>query len=169
MYPGFIPHWKSARCGDAQIGIGWSRCGGGSRREGSFSFSDDDSGEFGGHAAFGFGGVFFGVRRPLRFMAYKLGLDEAQVVALARILDEIKTERAQAAVDHRRAISAFADAIEAEVFDGKRAQAGAAIRMQSAEKMRDAVLSALERLHGLLSPEQRSRLAYLIRTGVVSI
>jgi Spy/CpxP family protein refolding chaperone len=102
-------------------------------------------------------------------MAYKLGLDEAQVSALARILDEIKTERAQAAVDHRRAISAYADAIEAAAFDEKRAQDGAAIRTQSAEKLRDAVLSALRKLHELLSPEQRSRLAYLIRTGVVSI
>jgi Spy/CpxP family protein refolding chaperone len=168
MYPGFIPHWKSARCGNAEIGVGWGRCGG-ARREGSVEFSDDDSGEFGGHAPFGFGGVLFGVRRPLRFMAYKLGLDEAQVSALARILDEIKTERAQAAVDHRRAISAFADAIEAEVFDEKRAEAGASIRMQSAERLRDAVFSALQRHHKLLSPEQRSRLAYLIRTGVVSI
>ena len=168
MYPGFISHWKSARCGSAEIGVGRGRCGG-PRRERVFELSDEDPAEFGGHAPLGFGGAPFGVRRPLRFMAYKLGLDEAQVVALARILDEIKTERAQAAVDHRRAISAFADAIEAEAFDRPRAQAGAAIRMQSAEKMRDAVLSALERLHGLLSPEQRSRLAYLIRTGVVSI
>ena len=37
------------------------------------------------------GGGSFGVRRPLRFLAYKLGLSEEQVVALARILDELKT------------------------------------------------------------------------------
>jgi len=165
MYPGFIPHWKAARCGDAAIGVGWGRCGG--PRERSFEFSDE--GEGSGFSPFGFGGVLFGVRRPLRFMAYKLELDEAQVGELARILDEIKTERAQAAVDHRRAISAFADAIEAEAFDAKRAEAGAAIRMQSAEKLKDAVLSALGRLHRMLSKEQRARLAYLIRTGVVSI
>jgi Spy/CpxP family protein refolding chaperone len=168
MYPGFIPHWKTVRCGGAEIGVGWGRCGG-ERRERGFEFSDDDAPDFGGQAPFGFGGVLFGVRRPLRFMAYKLGLDQAQVSELARILDEIKTERAQAAVDHRRAISAFADAIESEAFDETRARAGASIRMQSAEKLRDAVLSALQRLHKLLSPEQRSRLAYLIRTGIVSI
>jgi len=45
----------------------------------------------------GFGGGAFGVRRPLRFLAYKLELDERQVSELARILDELKTERAQAA------------------------------------------------------------------------
>jgi hypothetical protein len=167
MYPGFIPHWKTVRCGNTEIGVGWGRCGD-PRRERGFAFSGDDPEEIGGQAPFGFGGVLFGVRRPFGSWHTSSG-STRQVVALARILDEIKTERAQAAVDHRRAISAFADAIEAEVFDGKRAQAGASIRMQSAEKMRDAVLSALERLHGLLSPEQRSRLAYLIRTGVVSI
>jgi Spy/CpxP family protein refolding chaperone len=167
MYPGFIPHWKSARCGSTEIGVGWGRCG--TSRDRGFELSDDDAGEPGGRGTFGFGGVLFGVRRPLRFMAYKLDLDEAQVGALARILDEIKTERAQAAVDHRRAISAFADAIEAETFDAKRAEAGAAIRMQSAERLKDAVLAALGRLHRMLSKEQRARLAYLIRTGVVSI
>jgi len=34
--------------------------------------------------------------------------------------------------------------------------------------MRDATLRALERLHALLSPEQRRTLAYLIRTGSIS-
>jgi len=37
----------------------------------------------------------FGVRRPLRFLAMRLGLDESQARELARILDEVKTERAQ--------------------------------------------------------------------------
>src|SRR5207244_3357986 len=49
---------------------------------------------------FGTGG--FGVRRPLRFLAHKLDLDDRQVAALARILDALKTERAQAEVDRRR-------------------------------------------------------------------
>ena len=50
----------------------------------------------------------FGVRRPLRLLAYKLELDHKQVEQLARILDELKTERAQAAVDDRRTLTAFA-------------------------------------------------------------
>ena len=36
-------------------------------------------------------------------------LDEKQVVQLARILDELKTERAQSAVDDRRTLAEFAD------------------------------------------------------------
>src|SRR5579871_5517581 len=59
------------------------------------------------------GGGSFGVRRPLRFLAYKLDLDESQVTELATILHDLKTERAQAAVDDRRATAALADAISA--------------------------------------------------------
>ena len=118
-------------------------------------------------AAFGVGG--FGVRRPLRFLAFKLGLDDTQVAELAKILDELKTERAQAAVDHRRAISVFADAIEGDVFDESKAGSGADLRLESANRLRGAVLAALGRLHKLLDPEQRARLAYLIRTGTLSI
>ena len=46
---------------------------------------------------------------------------------------------AQAAVDHRRALSAFAEAIEGEAFDENKANAGAAFRLQSAERLRGAV------------------------------
>ena len=163
MYPGFIPHWKRERCGDRRSAA-YGSAGHGRSREWEFrAAGEDDPGQF------GFGGGSFGVRRPLRFLAYKLELDDKQVADLARILDEIKTERAQAAVDHRRAISIFADAIEGETFDEKKAGSGAELRLASANRLRDAVLSALARLHKLLDPEQRARLAYLIRTGTLSI
>ena len=65
---------------------------------------------------FGPGGGF-GVRRPLRFLAHKLDLDKDQVVTLARILDELKIERAQAAVDDRRALAEFADSLSGDQFE----------------------------------------------------
>ena len=65
------------------------------------------------------------MRRPLRFLAYKLDLDEKQVGELARILDELKTERAQAEVDRRRTVSALADAVAGETFDQAKAGEGA--------------------------------------------
>ena len=128
-------------------------------------------GRFGGR--FGGGppddGGFFGVRRPLRFLAHKLELTEAQVSVLARILDELKTERAQAEVDNRRTISAFADALEGAEFGEARSREGADLRVKSAERLREAVTLALSRIHALLEEEQRKRLSYLIRTGVVSL
>jgi Spy/CpxP family protein refolding chaperone len=123
---------------------------------------DDGDGE-------GFGGGSFGVRRPLRFLAYKLDLDEAQVGELARILDELKTERAQAEVDRRRSLSAFADAVSGDAFDDARAKEASGTRVATAERLRDAVTNALRRLHGLLEKDQRERLAYLIRTGVLTL
>lgn len=111
----------------------------------------------------------FGVRRPLRFLAHRLELTDPQVTALARILDELKTERAQAAVDGRRALAEFADALAGETYDAAKARSAGDRRVQSAERLRDAVLSALQQIHGILTPEQRGRLAYLIRTGALVV
>src|SRR5438552_15014816 len=76
-----------------------------------------------------FGGGAFGVRRPLRFLAHKLDLRDDQVAELARILDDLKTERAQGAVDHRRTTASFADAIAAESFDEAKVKDGAEARV----------------------------------------
>ena len=109
-----------------------------------------------------------GVRRPLRFLAWKLELDDEQLAEVAKILAELKTERAQGEVDRSKRLAALADAVSEEQFDAGRAREGAALRVASAERMRDATLRALERLHALFSPEQRRTLAYLIRTGSIS-
>jgi Spy/CpxP family protein refolding chaperone len=140
---------------------GWGRHGHGHGR------SDEGGGgpDFGD----GDGGGSFGVRRPLRFLAYKLDLDERQVGELARILDELKTERAQAEVDRRRTVSALADAIAGDTFDESKAGEGARLRVSSAERLRDAVVKALQQIHGVLDADQRAKLAYLIRTGTLLI
>jgi Spy/CpxP family protein refolding chaperone len=117
----------------------------------------------------GGGGGGFGVRRPLRFLAFKLGLNEQQVAELARILADLKTERAQAEVDRRRTLTAFADAVAGDTFEGKKASEGGALRVQSAERLRAAVLRALEQIHGLLDAGQRAKLAYLIRSGTLEL
>jgi Spy/CpxP family protein refolding chaperone len=125
---------------------------------------------FGGGGAGGDdSGGGFGVRRPLRFLAYKLELDEAQVGELATVLTELKIQRAQADVDQRRTTSALADAVGAEAFDEAKAQAAAGERVKSSERVQAAVAQALGRIHALLRPEQRAKLAYLLRTGALSM
>lgn len=142
-------------------------CGHGSHTYSPFTH---ETGWQGAAASFfsGEGGPF-GVKRPLRFLAYKLELDDHQVAELARILDVLKTERAQAAVDDRRTLTAFADALAGPDFDAARANEGAALRQSGAERMRKAVAEALPRIHALLKPEQRERFAYLIRTGTLAL
>jgi Spy/CpxP family protein refolding chaperone len=114
-----------------------------------------------------FGG--FGVRRPLRFLAQRLDLDEKQMAELARILDELKTERAQAEVDRRRTLATFSDALTGEAFDAAKAVEAGELRVASAGRVRDAVLKALGQIHAVLNADQRVRLAYLIRTGTLTI
>jgi len=111
----------------------------------------------------------FGVKRPLRFLAYKLGLERDQVTQLARLLDQLKTERAQAAVDERRTLTAFADAMAGESFDQARAEEGATLRRNSSERVRAAVVETLPKIHAILTQEQREQFAYLIRTGALML
>src|SRR5215510_8794447 len=73
----------------------------------------------------------FGVRRPLRFLAWKLGLTEPQLEKFAAVINELKTERAQAAVDDRRALTLLADAASADAFDAGKAEEAARIRVES--------------------------------------
>jgi len=155
MHPGYF-FWRRAQ-EHARQHAGVS-CGAGFQAEGGRWAAGDE-----GHG----GGL--GVRRPLRFLAHRLDLKESQVAELARILNELKTERAQAEVDDRRTLAAFADAIGGESFDQTRATDGATLRIQSAEKLRDAVLKALSRIHAMLDAEQRAQLAYLIRTGTLTL
>ena len=112
-------------------------------------------------------GERLGVRRPLRFMAWKLGLDERQVAELATVLNELKTERAQSEVDDRRALALLAEAAAAETFDRDKAVEAGRLRTTSAERVQQKVVESLGRIHALLDPEQRSRLAYLLRTGTL--
>ena len=163
MHHKFKSWWRAKRAFAKCGGFGaWARCGPKGHGWG------DDSGDEGHEEGMG-GGGGFGVRRPLRFLAHKLGLDENQIATLARILDELKTERAQAEVDRRRTVAAFADALAGDTFDAAKAGEGGSLRVRSAERLRDAVLKALQQIHAVLNADQRTRLAYLIRTGALAI
>jgi Spy/CpxP family protein refolding chaperone len=166
MHPGFHGWWRSRR--DAADSLHEFAGGCGPR-----GFGRGHHGPHGGPGIwagphFDEGGVF-GVRRPLRFLAYKLELSEDQVAVLAAVLDELKTERAQAAVDQRRRVSALAEAVESNSFDEQRLSSASEEQAKSEERIRNAVASALRRIHAALDDEQRKRLAYLLRTGALSI
>ncbi len=168
-HPGMLAWWHARRraaCGEevgcsAHEGRGPGRHGhDGHGRHASHGGEGGDGDDFGGG---------LGVRRPLRFLAFKLDLEDAQVAELAAVLSELKTERAQAVVDQRRTTSALADAIAAEAFDEAKVRAAADERVKSAERVQAAVARSLGRIHAMLKPEQRTKLAYLLRTGALSI
>ena len=119
--------------------------------------------EMRGHAAFGSGSV----RRPLRFLAWKLELSEPQVARFAAIINELKTERAQAAVDDRRALTLLAEAAGGETFDATRAAEASRLRVESATRLQQRVTDSLAAMHAVLEAEQRARLATLLQTGTL--
>lgn len=165
MHPGFMSWWARHH-GPSRFEYVAAGCGPSARSR--FHEGETRSTSHGDEPG-GFGGGPFGVRRPLRFLAFKLGLDDSQTAEFAAILDDLKTERAQAAVDHRRMTSAVADLFTAAAFDpAKVAEAGAA-RVTSATRLADAQAKALQRVHAMLDDEQRKAFAYLLRTGVVAI
>lgn len=180
MHPGFMHWWKEAQRRAAQEGCHTSHTSAGCGPGGGWG-QHGHHGRHGRHGMHGPGaepaegwlamedGGGFGVRRPLRFMAHRLELNETQVSELAAILDELKTERAQAAVDHRRSVGVFADSLAGEAFDEAAARSAAEARVKSSERLRDAVVKALKRTHAMLDPEQRKQLAYLLRSGQLTI
>lgn len=163
MHPGFMHWWR-----EAQRQAQGNDCHAGMHR-GHPGREHSGREEHESYVAMEDGGGSFGVRRPLRFMAHKLELDEKQVNELAAILDELKTERAQAAVDHRRSVGAFADALGGEAFDEAATRKAADLRVKSAERLRDSVVKALAKTHAMLTPDQRKQLSYLLRSGQLTI
>lgn len=167
MHPGFAYWWRGRR--GRHGGCEGEAHAGPPGEHGHHHHGPPWAAHFGGHDDGDFGGGSFGVRRPLRFLAHKLELKDEQVAELARVLDDLKTERAQGAVDQRRSTAAFADAVAGEAFDEAKVNEAADARVKSAERLRGAVVKALGKIHGILDNEQRAKLAYLLRTGALAI
>ena len=157
MHPGFYYQWKRSqedRGGEERA----SACGReGWRRHGR------------SHGRAGYQASGFGVRRPLRHMAHKLDLDDEQIDTLAGILNVLKTEQAQARLDEQRSIAGIADSVERDDFDKVAAAEALSARVEAAERLKEEVLTTLEKTHEMLDPEQRKRLAYLLRSGQLTI
>jgi hypothetical protein len=109
------------------------------------------------------------VRRPLRFLSWRLELSTEQTTSLARTLERLKLERAQASLDQRRAAAELADALEADEFGATQVGAASERRAAAARRVEEAVARALQELHALLDADQRGQLAELIRTGTIRI
>lgn len=110
-----------------------------------------------------------GPRRPLRFLIERLGLDEAQTAQVAKILGDLRLEREQADLDRRRASSSMADLIAEDTLDAAALASAAEVRVTAAARERDAVVSTIQRIHALLSVEQRLKLSTLMRSGPLAL
>ncbi len=115
------------------------------------------------------GGRMFGVRRPLRYLTWKLDLSDQQVRELVDVLKRLKTARSQTQVDWDGSMADIADTFTSTHFDEDKAQAAVDRRKRSASVQQDQILEALRRLHAILDEDQRTDFAYLLRSGSLEI
>jgi hypothetical protein len=151
-----IHTWRYGWWGCAPAGATHWRSGAHSRRA--------ESGAYERYCSWG-AGPTFGVRRPLRFLAWKLDLSEEQIRRLADILGRLKTARAQNRVDWERSVGDVADAFPAANFDAERLRQALEGRTRSTETLQRELLDALRGIHDVLDEDQRREFAYLLRSG----
>jgi Spy/CpxP family protein refolding chaperone len=111
----------------------------------------------------------FGVRRPLRYLAYQLDLTDEQTRRLAAILDRLKTEQEQVRLDEARTVSALAELVTRERVAIGELEDALKPRVQSAERMQQVVARAIQDIQELLDAEQRAEFAYLLSNHTLSL
>jgi hypothetical protein len=151
-----IHSWRNGWWGCAPAGATHWRSGSDFRRAETRSFA--------GYCSWG-AGPAFGVRRPLRFLAWKLDMSEGQIRQLADVLGRLKTARAQNRVDWERSVGEVADAFPAAAFDTEGVRKALEGRTRSSEALQRELLTALQGIHDVLDEDQRREFAYLLRSG----
>ena len=91
------------------------------------------------------------------------------MAVFAEVIEDWKTDYAQAEVDGRRARKRLTVAFSPEGFDAEAATAALQDRTQSLARVHSGVVEGLSALHDALSPEQRSTFALLVRTGEIKL
>ena len=114
-------------------------------------------------------GGSFGVRRPLRYLSYRLDLDEEQVRRIAAILDVLKTEREQAALDEARTVTEIATLVPHQELTVDALREALAPRVAAAERMQLAVARAANDIADALDDDQRHEFAYLLNAKSFSL
>lgn len=111
----------------------------------------------------------FGVRRPLRYLSYQLDLDESQRRRVAVVLDAVKTEREQAALDEKKMAADLAELVAKPQLTDEALNGVLAARVRSTERVQARVAAAIREIVDVLDPDQREEFAYLVRTGAIHI
>ena len=114
-------------------------------------------------------GAGFGVRRPLRYLSHHLDLDESQVRRMAAVLNTLKTEREQAAVDEKRSISAIAELMAEGTPTLDEVREALSGRVRAAEKLNEETARAVVAVADFLDDDQRDEFINLLLTGSISL
>jgi Spy/CpxP family protein refolding chaperone len=115
------------------------------------------------------GGHSFGVRRPLRYLAHHLDLDESQTRRMASVLNQLKTEREQVVLDEKRTVMAMAALLENGTPTLDEARSVLDERVKSAEHLKEETAKAVVAISDFLDDDQREEFINLLLTGSVTI
>ena len=111
------------------------------------------------------GGASFGVRRPLRYLSHRLDLDESQMRRMASVLNQLKTEREQTALDEKRTVANLAGLLTEGTPTLEDCKAQLAGRVNAAEHMQNETAKAVIAISELLDEDQRGEFIDLLLTG----
>jgi Spy/CpxP family protein refolding chaperone len=120
---------------------------------------------FGGHGHHGFGQGFVGHGFGGRgfggrgfFALRRLGLDREQREQVWSVVGDVKRTIHDVRADRARGFRAAARAVSEPTFDRARVEAEANRFGEALTRVRAAMVDGLERVHAILTPEQRARL-----------
>ncbi len=116
-------------------------------------------GGFGGHRG-GIGGSFW-----LRALYARLDTTPGQERDIRAAIEELRERARDAKSNLPEARENIGKAIAGETFDTGAFEAVSARFDATGEKLKDALSSALKRIHGVLDPKQRERLADIVSRG----
>ncbi len=113
-------------------------------------------------------GADFGVRRPLRYLAHHLDLDESQMRRMAQVLNQLKTERDQAELDEKRTVTALADLLAEGTPTLEDAKRALEARTVSAQRLTEETAQAVVTISSFLDDDQQVQFVNLLLTGAIS-
>ena len=114
------------------------------------------------------GGSNFGVRRPLRYLAHRLDLDDSQTRRMASVLNQLKTEREQAELDEKRTVAAMANLLADGTPTLDEVRGTLSGRVKSAEQLLEETAKAVVSICDFLDYDKRDVLNKLLLTGYVN-
>lgn len=127
-----------------------------------------EHGGWGSHRGWGrFGGRHGGIGRSfwLRALYARLDTTPGQEREIRAAIEELRERARDAKSGLPETRENIGRAVAGDVFDESAFEAVSARFDATAEKMKDALASALKRIHGVLDPKQRERLAEMVGKG----
>ncbi len=113
-------------------------------------------------------GAQFGVRRPLRYLSYQLDLSENQMRRMSSVLNAIKNEREQSALDEKRTVTAIADLMADGTPTLEEFSEALQPRTSNAEQLQAEIARGLAQISNILDEDQREQFVGLLLSGAIS-